>query len=36
MTPSMMSFPIHSTASGTNDRTARNARMATVYPRWVS
>jgi len=30
MTPSMISFPIQSTASGTNERTVRNARMAMV------
>src|SRR5207245_9564443 len=35
-TPSTISFPIHSTASGTNERLARSARIATVDPRWVS
>jgi len=35
ITPSMISFPIHKTASGMNDRTIRSARIATVYPRCV-
>src|SRR6059058_5921043 len=35
ITPSIISLPIHRTASGMNERSARSVRIATVYPRCV-